>query len=67
MSKDISAGIVVDENLVAWGFTHDDGALGFLHVLKDFRKRGYGLDILLALIQERKKDNKSVFGNIVTR
>jgi hypothetical protein len=30
LSKDISAGILVNNILVAWGFTHDDGALGFL-------------------------------------
>lgn len=65
LSKDISAGIVVNNKLVAWGFTHDDGALGFLHVLKDFRRKEYGLDILLGLIQMRKKEQKPIFGNIV--
>lgn len=65
LSKDISAGIVVNNILVAWGFTHDDGALGFLHVLEDFRNKGYGIDILLGLIHRRKKANKPVFGNIV--
>jgi GNAT superfamily N-acetyltransferase len=65
LSKDISAGILVNDILVAWGFTHDDGALGFLHVLDDFRNKGYGLDILLGLIQMRKKEKKPIFGNIV--
>ncbi len=65
LSKDISAGILVNNTLAAWGFTHDDGALGFLHVLEEFRKKGYGIDILLGLIQMRKKENKAVFGNIV--
>ena len=65
LSKDISAGIVVNNKLVAWGFTHDDGALGFLHVHKDFRRKEYGLDILLGLIQMRKKEQKPIFGNIV--
>ena len=65
LSKDISAGILVNNILVAWGFTHDDGALGFLHVLKDFRNKGYGIDVLLGLIQMRKKVKKPIFGNIV--
>jgi len=55
IKKDISAGITIDNELVAWGFTHDDGALGFLHVLDHHREKGYGRDILLALIQMRKK------------
>ena len=65
LSKDISAGIFVNNNLVAWGFTHDDGALGFLHVLEDFRNKGYGKDVLLGLIQMRKEGKKPVFVNIV--
>jgi len=65
LSKDISAGIFVNNVLIAWGFTHDDGALGFLHVLEDFRNRGYGIDILKGLIQMRKKVKKPIFGNIV--
>ena len=65
LSIDISAGILVNNILVAWGFTHDDGALGFLHVLKDFRKKGYGVEILLALIKMRKKAKKPIYVNIV--
>ncbi len=65
LNKDISAGILINNKLVAWGFTHDDGALGFLHVLEEYRKNGYGIDILMSLIQKRKETNKPVFGNIV--
>jgi L-amino acid N-acyltransferase YncA len=31
----------------------------------DFRKMGFGLDILLSLMQKRNKDHKPVFGNIM--
>lgn len=65
LSKDISAGIITNSKLVAWGFTHDDGALGFVYVLKEYREKGYGLDILLSLIQNRKENNKPIFGNIL--
>ena len=65
LNKDISAGIIIDDVLIAWGFTHDDGALGFLNVLPKYRKKGYGLEIMLGLIQMRKMDKKPIFGNIV--
>ncbi len=55
LSKDISAGIFAGDKLVAWGFTHDDGALGFLHVLEAHRNKGYGFDILSGLIQMRRQ------------
>jgi 8-oxo-dGTP diphosphatase len=54
LSNDISAGIWVNNNLVAWGFTHDDGALGFLHVLNKFRDNGYAGNILEGLISLRE-------------
>ena len=63
--RDISAGILMNNQLVAWGFTHDDGALGFLHVLEGYRNKGYGMDILSGLIQMREKANKTIFANIV--
>lgn len=65
LERDISAGIIINDNLVAWGFTHDDGALGFLNVIKEFRNKGYGLNILLSLIQMKKKRKSPVFGNIL--
>lgn len=64
LSKDISAGIWVDDKLAAWGFTHDDGAFGFLKVLDEYRNRGYGTDILLGLIQMKRKNEQPIFANI---
>jgi ribosomal protein S18 acetylase RimI-like enzyme len=64
LMNDISVGIIVDNQLLAWGLTHDDGSLGFLHVLNEYRNRGYGKDILLELIHQRRRERKSVFGNI---
>lgn len=65
IEKDVSAGILIDDKLVAWGFTHDDGALGFLHVLKEHRKKGLGKEILSGLIQMKRMKAEPVFGNIV--
>ncbi|KAB2849155.1 MAG: GNAT family N-acetyltransferase [Ignavibacterium sp.] len=50
--------------LVAWGLTHDDGALGSLHVLDDYRKKGYGREILLSLIHQNRKLGRISFAQI---
>ncbi len=65
LNTGISAGIVFDDQLVAWGFTHDDGALGFLHVLPEYRIRGYANEVVLSLIHQKRLAGKSVFCNIV--
>lgn len=64
IQKGISAGLVTDEKLVAWGFTHDDGSLGFLHVLEAYRRKGYAKQILKSLINKKIRNNKEVFGNV---
>ncbi len=46
----IGAGIRKDGRLVAWALTHDDGAIGFLHVLGDYRRRGYAARITEAMV-----------------
>ena len=65
LSNDISAAIVKDEKPVAWGLTHDDGSLGFLHVLSEHRKRGYAHDISNSLIALKRQLGQPVFCNIV--
>ncbi len=35
--------------LVAWALTHDDGSMGFLHVLKDWRGQGLARSLTTAL------------------
>jgi 8-oxo-dGTP diphosphatase len=62
--KSISAAIMKKDKLVAWGLTHDDGALGSLHVLDEFRKRGYGKEILISLIHQNRKRDKISFAQI---
>lgn len=47
----IGLGIYEDEKLVAWAITHDDGAIGFLNVLEDYRRKGYGMDVTVAMIK----------------
>jgi GNAT superfamily N-acetyltransferase len=65
LKKDVSACILVDKKMVAWGLTHDDGSLGFLHVLEAYRKKGFAEKILRKLIQLKRDSGSPVFGNIV--
>ncbi|MFZ1519075.1 MAG: GNAT family N-acetyltransferase [Ignavibacteriaceae bacterium] len=67
ISKSISAAIMKKDKLVAWGLTHDDGALGSLHVLDEYRKKGYGKEILISLIHQNKKLGKLSFAQIEER
>lgn len=64
IEKGISAGIMEGDTLVAWALTHDDSSLGFLHVLPDFRGKGFGKDITSSLIYQKRKENKPVFLNV---
>ncbi|MCT4620652.1 MAG: GNAT family N-acetyltransferase [Marinisporobacter sp.] len=52
IEKGISLGVYENEKLVAWIMTHDDGAIGFLHVLEEYRNKGYGYDLIGAMIQK---------------
>ena len=62
--RGISKRIYENSKLVGWGLTQDDGALGFLHVLNDVRRKGYGLNIMLSLIEEVRQAGKIPFGYI---
>jgi GNAT superfamily N-acetyltransferase len=64
ISKSISAAIMKKDKLVAWGLTHDDGALGSLHVLDEYRKKGYGKEILISLIHQNRTLGKASFAQI---
>ena len=64
ISKSISAAIMKKDKLVAWGLTHDDGALGSLHVLDEYRKKGFGKEILISLIHQNRNLGKISFAQI---
>ncbi len=50
--RGIALGLYDKGGLIAWILTHDDGAMGFLYVLPEFRRKGYGTEITYALIKE---------------
>jgi len=60
----ISAAIREGDKLVAWGLTHDDKSLGFLHVLQDYRNKGYAQDIGRHLINKKRELNELPYINI---
>jgi GNAT superfamily N-acetyltransferase len=64
LSRDISAGVWVNGTLAGWGLTHDDGSLGFLNVLSEFRGQGIGEAVSRALIQAKREQKKPVFVNV---
>ncbi len=51
----VAFGIREDNKLAAWAMTHDDGAIGFLYVLPEYRKRGYAQDITDKMIVEIRR------------
>lgn len=64
IEKGLSGGIYDSDNLVAWGITQDDGAIGFLHVLPEYRLKGYGRAILIDLIKKVRQQGNIPFVHI---
>ncbi len=62
--KGISAGIYEDNKLVSWSITQDDGAIGFLHTLKNFRKKGYGKAVTFSLIEKLRNNGELPFAYV---
>ena len=47
-----SSCIRIYDQLAAWCFTHDDMAIGSLHVLPEFRKHGFAASVLADIIEQ---------------
>lgn len=62
-----SCGIRHRGRLVAWGLTHDDGSMGFLHVMKDYRGQGMARAITTALAGRLLRLGATPFLYIVKR
>ena len=61
IEKSVSAGIYENGKLIAWALTHDDGSLGSLHVLEEFRGKGYAKEITISLIRQCREIGKIPF------
>ncbi len=64
IKKGVALGIYEDGKLAAWIMTHDDGAIGLLNVLEDYRKKGYGYKLTIEMIKRLRKNNKIPFVHI---
>lgn len=49
---------------VGWAITQDDGAIGFLHVLPECRRKGYARDVTVDLINKARAKGKIPFAHI---
>jgi 8-oxo-dGTP diphosphatase len=64
IQKGPSAGIHEGGQLVAWAMTQDDSAIGFLHVLDAYRRKGYGYELTVYLIHQLRQQGKVPFVHI---
>ncbi|HEX7714751.1 MAG TPA: GNAT family N-acetyltransferase [Bacillota bacterium] len=64
IARGISAGVIENGTLAAWALTHDDNSLGCLHVLPEFRRKGFAKAIMGSLIIQKRKAGEPVFLNV---
>ena len=60
----ISLGLYDRGGLIAWILTHDDGAMGLLNVLPEYRRMGYGSDVTRGMIKVLRAKNRIPFVHI---
>ncbi len=60
----VSSCIHINHRPVAWAITQDDGAIGFLHVLPQFRGQGFGRAITQDMINKVRRLKKIPFVHI---
>lgn len=53
-----------DNQPVAWVMTHDDGSVGMVHVLDQYRGRGYARLLVQAMAQKVRQKGRPVFAHI---
>ncbi|WFR56933.1 GNAT family N-acetyltransferase [Anaerocolumna sp. AGMB13025] len=64
LQKGVTSCIRREGKPVAWGMTQDDGAIGFLHVLPEYRRMGLGQEVTLDLIRKVRLKGKLPFLHI---
>jgi len=63
--KGISAGIYENNKLVSWAIAQDDRAIGFLHTLNEYRRKKYGYNVTLSMIEQIRNSGGLPFANIL--
>ncbi|MDD5360705.1 MAG: GNAT family N-acetyltransferase [Ignavibacteria bacterium] len=64
INNGISSVIRIDGKPAAWGMTQDDGAIGFLHVLAEYRRKGFGKKVTKDLIRKVVESGRLPFVHI---
>ncbi len=64
ITNGVSSCIRYGDKPIAWAITQDDGAIGFLHVLPEYRNRGHAKDVIIDLIKKVRDENKIPFAHI---
>jgi len=65
IQKGMSAGLYENNKLVSWAITQDDGAIGFLHTLDNYRRKGFGNNVTLSMIEQIRKFGSLPFANVL--
>lgn len=64
ISCGITGGIYIDGKLACWAMTHDDKAIGFLHVLEEYRNRGLATGIMKYMAQKTREQGMIPFVHV---
>jgi len=64
INKSVSAAVRIQDKLVAWAAIHDDGAIGMLHVLPQFRRQGLAKEVTIYIINKLRGLGKLPFAHI---
>lgn len=64
ISSSFSAAIYENDKLAAWGLTHDDGGIGALHVVDDYRRKGYGREIVIYLTEKIRNISRIPYAQV---
>jgi 8-oxo-dGTP diphosphatase len=62
--RGVSAGIYNGDELIGWAITHDDGAIGFLHVDEKYRSKGLGSDLTIYMSEKVRLADRIPFVHI---
>lgn len=65
ISNGPSIGIKHNGKLVTWAFTHDDGAIGGLHTLEEYRGRGFAAAVMKQIISDVRNNGKLPYAYVV--
>lgn len=61
LEKRQSSAVYVNGNIACWVLTHNDGSMGIMYTKKQYRKKGYAVDVTIDLTNKILKSGKVPF------